>query len=222
MPIMDSVPQAKVCTKCGKEFPATTEFFHRRKRGKYGLVAVCKACYNPPRRLHPPSYDPAPEGYKTCTKCKEAKPLSEFHIRRSLNRERTVCKACNKQYTRDWRAKHPEEAQDKTLRWRRDNPEAFRLSQRVHENKRRALKKNSKTSFRTEDVMLQMRAQTDKRGIVHCWWCNAPLDDHYHIDHRIPITKGGSNDASNIVLVHPRCNMSKSDKMPWEWNGRLL
>jgi hypothetical protein len=40
---MDSVPQ-KRCTKCGEEFPATTEFWHKAKNGKLGLAARCKSC----------------------------------------------------------------------------------------------------------------------------------------------------------------------------------
>ena len=34
----------KRCTKCGKTLPATTEYFHKYKRGKYGLKSECKKC----------------------------------------------------------------------------------------------------------------------------------------------------------------------------------
>ena len=36
----------KVCTVCGREFPATTKYFNRLKNGKYGLMSVCKECKN--------------------------------------------------------------------------------------------------------------------------------------------------------------------------------
>ena len=36
--------QTKVCTKCGEEKPATTEYFFKDKRGKYGIAARCKEC----------------------------------------------------------------------------------------------------------------------------------------------------------------------------------
>lgn len=37
--------QTKICTKCKKEFPATTEFFHKSKQGRFGLHSWCKNCY---------------------------------------------------------------------------------------------------------------------------------------------------------------------------------
>jgi len=34
----------KICSHCEKEKPATPEFFHRGKQGKFGLSSVCKEC----------------------------------------------------------------------------------------------------------------------------------------------------------------------------------
>lgn len=34
----------KRCTKCGETLPATTEYFHKYKNGKYGLRSICKKC----------------------------------------------------------------------------------------------------------------------------------------------------------------------------------
>lgn len=42
----------KICSKCNKPFPATTEFFHKQKNGKFGLFAECKVCFNKSRREH--------------------------------------------------------------------------------------------------------------------------------------------------------------------------
>ena len=36
----------RICTKCNKEFEATTEFFHKQKDGKYSLTPTCKKCNN--------------------------------------------------------------------------------------------------------------------------------------------------------------------------------
>lgn len=34
----------KKCGRCGKEFPATAEYFHKEKRKKGGLALWCKQC----------------------------------------------------------------------------------------------------------------------------------------------------------------------------------
>ena len=36
--------QTKTCTKCKKEFPATSEYFHRHSGRKDGLNEICKEC----------------------------------------------------------------------------------------------------------------------------------------------------------------------------------
>ncbi len=35
----------KTCTKCKKELPATKEYFHSQKKGKYGVRSHCKKCH---------------------------------------------------------------------------------------------------------------------------------------------------------------------------------
>lgn len=55
-----------------------------------------------------------------------------------------------------------------------------------------------------------------------CWWCGALVSDDYHVDHRVPLSRGGTNDVGNLCITCPSCNLHKSDKMPWEFNGRLV
>lgn len=40
-----SIPQ-KRCAKCNKQYPATTEWFHRDKQKADGLYSSCKSCKN--------------------------------------------------------------------------------------------------------------------------------------------------------------------------------
>lgn len=47
----DSNTLTKICTHCGKEKPATPEFFARQKIGKYGLRADCKECHYERERI---------------------------------------------------------------------------------------------------------------------------------------------------------------------------
>lgn len=49
------------------------------------------------------------------------------------------------------------------------------------------------------------------------WRCACPcqrtLYAGYHVDHRIPIARGGANEPSNLQLLTPKCNLRKSAKV---------
>ena len=48
-----------------------------------------------------------------------------------------------------------------------------------------------------------------------CLFCGDPLGDEVpHIDHWVPISRGGSNDPDNLALLHQSCNGRKGAKMP--------
>jgi 5-methylcytosine-specific restriction endonuclease McrA len=55
-----------------------------------------------------------------------------------------------------------------------------------------------------------------------CYWCQERVGKDYHVDHRIPMSRGGTNNPDNIVIACPHCNQSKKDKLPHEWAGQLF
>lgn len=58
-----------------------------------------------------------------------------------------------------------------------------------------------------------------------CYYCNSKIihteRNSYHIDHYVPIAKGGTAEISNLVISCPTCNMSKGAKMPHEFMLKL-
>jgi 5-methylcytosine-specific restriction endonuclease McrA len=44
-------------------------------------------------------------------------------------------------------------------------------------------------------------------------------EQSYHIDHMIPLSRGGSNWPSNLQLLCPRCNLSKHAMTDEEWRA---
>ena len=71
------------------------------------------------------------------------------------------------------------------------------------------------------EVGRQVRAIYDSQE-GRCWWCQKLVGDNYHLDHRIPLARGGRDILANLVVSCPECNKDKRAKMPWEFAGRLL
>lgn len=100
----------------------------------------------------------------------------------------------------------------KSRRWRAENPEKWHELQRV----RRARKLGAGGTH----TLAEIRGIFDQQGGL-CAGCQIPLvktgKGKYHVDHIQPISRGGSDDASNLQLLCPPCNYSKSAKDPYEW-----
>lgn len=68
-------------------------------------------------------------------------------------------------------------------------------------------------------VTFQMRKdliKSAKKDCKPCSLCGQPLspyEEHLHIDHIHPRSKGGTNDLHNLQVVHKTCNLRKSDKI---------
>jgi len=64
------------------------------------------------------------EELKTCTKCGESKPRTEFsHDRRAKDKLRRSCKTCASKAHKHWRNANPEKYRETTRRWQNINRE---------------------------------------------------------------------------------------------------
>lgn len=55
----------------------------------------------------------------------------------------------------------------------------------------------------------------DGSSCVYCGCQEGP----FHIDHVIPVAKGGTDDPANLTVACAPCNLSKSDKLVEEWQS---
>ena len=78
--------------------------------------------------------------------------------------------------------------------------------------RRRALRvKNGIFSVSANDIKKLFYRQNHE-----CFWCNNKLIT-YHIDHVIPLQRGGRHSIGNLVISCPSCNSRKNNKLPIEF-----
>lgn len=52
-----------------------------------------------------------------------------------------------------------------------------------------------------------------------CTYCDQEKEDReLHVDHIIPLSRGGTNHFLNLTLACASCNSSKRSKLPSEWS----
>jgi len=107
-----------------------------------------------------------------------------------------------------WMESHKEQVAACIARWHAEHPEAGHASR----SRRRARLANASGSHTEEDIRQQYQLQSGR-----CHWCGIAVDNAYHVDHVVPLARGGSNDPENIVIACPTCNLRKGAKMPDEF-----
>jgi 5-methylcytosine-specific restriction endonuclease McrA len=50
-----------------------------------------------------------------------------------------------------------------------------------------------------------------QRGL--CAECGRALGYDYHVDHRMPVSRGGMHELANLRLLHKRCNLRKGARL---------
>lgn len=101
--------------------------------------------------------------------------------------------------------------------WRKQNPEARRAIDVKKTAKRRAVKKNAAVGTDRRATLARIRELKDPE-VLPCFWCNMPVPKATrHIDHIIPLSRGGPHSAENLVASCAHCNCSKRAKMPHEF-----
>ncbi len=76
---------------------------------------------------------------------------------------------------------------------------------RANNHRRRAYERNNGGTHVSADIQQQYKNQRGK-----CYYCKKKVGKTYHVDHVIPLSKGGSNGPENIVIACPRCNLRKN------------
>lgn len=70
----------------------------------------------------------------------------------------------------------------------------------------------------TSESFTRLKRLVKKRDEGRCQYCG-DLSPGGHIDHVIPLSRGGTDSIENLKWSCPTCNLSKGDKTLDEWHG---
>ncbi len=126
-------------------------------------------------------------------------------VYRKANRARA------RENTKRWRRENPEQAKASNKRWVEKNP----LAVRIHWHNAKARKRSAPGRYTTAIID---RLYSEQFG--RCAYCDKKLAI-YHIEHKRPLCRGGSNWPDNLCLSCPRCNHRKGSKTAEEFRQDL-
>lgn len=242
----------KICSKCKIE-KNTTEFYIN-KNSKEGIRSQCKICMNLSRKQYrDKNIEKArfkEQQYREENREKFSKSNKKYA---KANKDKIFVK--NKRYRENNKEKLKEKSrthyrtekhQEYIKKYYEENKDKIskRQKQRVL-NQDKSLKEVQKRYRQSEKGKISEKNKYHKRRakykkgslsnkqlaelykkVKKCYWCNCKIDSsNTHLDHYIPLSKGGEHTLQNIVLSCCKCNLEKGAKSPEEFaitKGKLL
>lgn len=149
----------------------------------------------------------------------------EYNRRYRLQHREYLCQYARRYYrlhrnelrhrNHEYALAHAEEARKRAEAWQRNHPEKARANRA----KRRARERNALVSLTSEQRKaiedIYKRAKEAPR--VRCYLCGKLIPKgHRHVDHIVPLAKGGKHVPSNLAIVCDQCNWHKHTKLPQE------
>lgn len=170
--------------------------------------------------------------HKKCCKCKEIKTINLFHKDKSKKDGlRYTCIECRRIYNQEDKKMVSEQKKEyykenrkiiieyaKT--YRQKNKDRLNEEKKVYRTTPKGKVVGINASHRRRSLKGQGDVTTNqllelKQTTKQCYWCGTSLKNKVvHIDHYVPISKGGLHTLSNIVVSCAKCNLAKSAKSP--------
>jgi 5-methylcytosine-specific restriction endonuclease McrA len=197
-----NAPAFKTCSKCKQSKPATTEYFGRYRKSPSGLAYQCKECTRADGR------EWRAKNPNCMRQWNAAHPdyMRRYYKGIAEDRRDSYRQRSRQRYAEN--EEHRKRRSEYLRQWQLANREA-KISQ-VRNYKAR--KRNASGVHTATDIQRLIRIQKGE-----CYYCGCTVGDTYHVDHVVPLSRGGSNGPENLVIACKACNLSKGNKLIHEW-----
>ncbi len=178
------------CAHCGKDV-----YRHPSTVGRTMCSRTCKDAAKMAKRVN------EAEGTAKCAKCGEWKQIEEF-VKGTGGRPHSYCKPCSSNWFAQRRGTDPEVRKPYRAAFRLTDEQ--RKQQRLDASRRNHLRRRGAGKPPHKFDLARMLCLQDAK----CAYCRKLLTE-YHIDHKTPVSRGGTNDIENLQMTCPKCNMQK-------------
>lgn len=159
---------------------------------------------------HPRRFGSAPEDIKETQRRYRERHPDRIKVNRArfFDKNPDALQKMNAQI-KEWREAHREYGAPKAREWRINNPDGV-----TRNNANRRSRERSNGGKLSSDIVTRLM----KRQKGKCVCCSVSLTRaNRHLDHIMPIARGGPNDDGNVQLLCAPCNISKRARDPIEF-----
>jgi len=202
----------RICSRCHKQFDEPHEFklcnacreYSREQTRKW-----CEANRDRSRETKRKTYHKHSEKYLEQKKEYRQRPEIKEHMSVQAKSYRELHREVASENMKQWYQDNKERHFENVARWKYTHPEEWNAIKANGHNKRRTRIKSNGGKLTAEHLKELTYKQENK-----CYYCgtlffNGDLNFDRHIEHKVPLSRGGTNDIANIVLSCSTCNMRK-------------
>jgi 5-methylcytosine-specific restriction endonuclease McrA len=202
--------ESKRCIRCGEAKPLAD--FRIRNAEKGSRDGVCRECKNAVHRAWSANNADRIRGYG---RKRAGTPEVKARLAAATKRCRAKHPERYQQRAARWYAANADRCIQKTKDWQAKNPESRAALKEAY----RARCHGSAVGDREPIIAYRKWAKSEPS--IPCYWCGITTKrGKRHIDHIIPVARGGADAVANFCVACPSCNQRKHCKLPEHFSGQ--